>query len=155
MALAVRLDPLPAFNFVVQLLDDTGALRSVASFTECSGLESTLDVEEYQEGGLNDRVHKLPSRFSFSNITLRRGVTLDPQLRLWHQSLLKGITDRRNGLIVILDERHIPIVAWRFEGALPVRWLGPSLNATQTEASVETLELSIERLEPWLPGVPL
>jgi phage tail-like protein len=155
VALAVRLDPLPAFNFVVQLLDDTGALRSVASFSECTGLESTLEVEEFQEGGVNDRVHKLPSRFSFSNITLRRGVTLDPQLRLWHQSLLKGITERRNGLVVVLNETHLPVVAWRFERALPVRWIGPTLNTTQSEASIETLELSIERLEPWLPGVPL
>ena len=155
MAVAVRLDPLPAFNFVVQLLDDTGALRSVASFTECSGLESTLDVEEYQEGGVNDRVHKLPTRFAFSNITLRRGVTLDPQLRLWHLSLLKGMTERRNGLIVVLNEAQLPVVAWRFERALPVRWIGPTLSATQSEASIETLELSIERLEPWLPGVAL
>jgi phage tail-like protein len=155
LAVAVRLDPLPAFNFVVQLLDERGVLRSVASFTECTGLESTLEVEEYQEGGLNDRVHKLPSRFSFSNITLRRGVTLDPQLRIWHQSLLKGNTERRNGLIVVFSEAQLPIVAWRFERALPVRWIGPTLNATQSDASIETLEIAIERLEPWLPGAPL
>ena len=41
---SVRLDPLPAFNFVVQLIETDGAVRTVAGFNECSGLESTLEI---------------------------------------------------------------------------------------------------------------
>ena len=68
--------PLPAFNFYISLIDDSSAFTSVVSgassvllggFSECSGLDASLSVEEYQEGGVNDRVHKFPTRSTFSN----------------------------------------------------------------------------------------
>jgi len=121
----------------------------VAGFAECSGLESTLEVEEYKEGGVNDRVHRFPSRFSFANITLKRGITLDPMLRDWHLSLLRGRTQRRDGLIVLLNEQRLPVLAWKFERGLPVKWTGPGLNASQSGASIETLEIAHEHLEPF------
>ena len=147
--LTPRIDPLPAFNFFVQLIGTDGSVRTVAGFNECSGLESTLEIEEYQEGGVNDRVHKFPSRFTFSNITLKRGVSLDPSLRMWHQNLLRGQSERRDGLILLMNEQQIPILAWKFERGLPVKWTGPALNATASEASIETLEIAHERLEPF------
>ncbi len=150
MTLAARLDPLPAFNFVVQLLEPGGlAPRSVAGFSECSGLESTLEVHEYQEGGVNDRVHKFPARFAFGSVTLKRGVSLDPQLRDWHDALLAGRPARRDGLIVLLSELRLPMLAWKFERGLPVKWTGPGLNATASEAAIETLEIAVERLAPF------
>ena len=149
MATGDRNDPLPAFNFVVQLIESDGSQRTVAGFSECSGLESTLEVEEYQEGGVNDRVHKFPSRFTFANITLKRGVTLDSTLREWHQNLLRGQTERRDGLILLLNEARETVLAWKFERGLPVKWTGPGLNASASEASIETLEIAHERLEPF------
>ena len=120
----------------------------MASFSECSGLDSTLEVEEYQEGGVNDRVHKFPSRFSFANIILKRGITLQhSQLRDWHLNLLQGRADRRDGLIIVLDEAREPVVAWKFERGLAVKYTGPSLVADQSGASIETLEVAHERLE--------
>ena len=47
MAIGERRDPLPAFNFVVQLIGGDQGIRTVAGFAECSGLESTLEVEEF------------------------------------------------------------------------------------------------------------
>jgi phage tail-like protein len=147
-ALGVRLDPIPAFNFVVQLIEAGGfAPRSVAGFSECSGLESSMAVDEYLEGGVNDRVHKFPGRFSFANVTLKRGVTLDPQLRLWHDAVLRGEPARRDGLIVLLDEGRLPVIAWKFERGLPVKWVGPACNAMSSEPSIETLEIAVEKLE--------
>ena len=62
-----RQDPLLSHNFVVSLLDSSSqfalatsaalaAIAEVASggFSECTGLEMALDVEEYNEGGRND-----------------------------------------------------------------------------------------------------
>ena len=56
MATGERQDPFPSFNFVVQLIESDGSLRSVAGFSECTGLESTLEVEEYQEGTIGGSV---------------------------------------------------------------------------------------------------
>lgn len=133
---------------MVQLLDSGSILPlSVASFSECSGIESTLEVEEYQEGGVNDRVHKFPSRFTFANIILKRGVSLDPQLRMWHRALLDGKPDRRDGLIIVQNEFKLPVAAWKFDRGLAVKYTGPDLNATQNGSSIETLEIAHERLE--------
>ena len=149
MTVGLRLDPIPVFNFLVQLIETDGSLRSVASFSECSGLESTLEVEEYLEGGVNDRVHKFPSRFSFGNLSLKRGITLDPTLRVWHLNLMQGNTQRRNGIVVLLNEQRLPVLAWKFERGLPVKWSGPTLNASSSESSIETLEIAYEHLEPF------
>jgi phage tail-like protein len=144
------MDPLPAFNFVVQLIGQDGASHAVAGFSECTGLDSNLEIEEYQAGGVNDRVYKFPTRFTFSNISLKQGISLDlPTLREWHGHLLSGQTDRRDGLIILRNEQGIDVLAWKFERGLPVKWEGPSLNAKQSDVSIETLEIAHERLEPW------
>jgi phage tail-like protein len=144
-----REDPFAAFNFVVQLVDDDGENRIVAGFSECSGLESTLEVEEYQEGGVNNRVYKFPSTFSFTNITLKHGVTTNESLRQWHNELLQGNVKRRNGLVILLNESREAVLAWKFERGLPVKYTAPDFNAAQNEVAVETLEIAHERLEPF------
>jgi phage tail-like protein len=94
-----RIDPLPAFNFLIALLDTSSAFSAIKSgvmglalggFSECSGLESTLEIEEYLEGGVNDRVHRFPTRFTYANIVLKRGVGLGEDLWLWHQEFVEG-----------------------------------------------------------------
>jgi phage tail-like protein len=151
-----RLDPLPAFNFMVGLFDSTGsnfaALKSFAGlfiggFSECSGLESTMETYDFLEGGVNDRVHHLPSRFTFSNITLRRGVGFGDDLWLWHKDFMDGKGKRRDGVIILQNETQIPIKIWVFTGGLPVRWSGPSLNATASDVSIEALEIAHQKLE--------
>ena len=60
----VRLDPLLSYNFMITLIDTSSSLAmsaittavfdvAVGGFTECTGLEMSLDVEEYREGGRN------------------------------------------------------------------------------------------------------
>lgn len=149
MTVAERQDPLPVFNFRVKLFDRNGEPGTVASFSECSGLDAELEVENYKEGGVNDRVYRFPSRFKFSNIILKRGMTQDPVLREWHLNLLRGSTQRRDGLIILLNEAQEEVLAWKFERGLPVKWTGPTLNAKQSEVSIETLEISHEHLEPF------
>jgi phage tail-like protein len=147
MPTGTRNDPLSAFNFVVQLIDSDGSLRTVAGFSECSGLESTLEIQEYKEGGVNDRVRRFPSRFMFANLVLKHGITTDDSLRKWHGELLKGNTRRRDGLITLMNEAGEPVLAWKFERGLPVKWSGPALNAAQSSVGIETLEIAVEHLD--------
>ena len=43
----------------------------IAQFLECSGLKSSTDIFELQEGGMNGRVHKLPGQTRWDNLVLR------------------------------------------------------------------------------------
>lgn len=76
--LGMRLDPAPAYLFYVEL---SGII--VALFTECSGLQVKRDVLELKEGGLNHYVHKLPGRVEYTNITLKRGLSMSRALWDW------------------------------------------------------------------------
>jgi phage tail-like protein len=158
-AVATRNDPLLNHNFVISLLDSTSALSPAAppaltaildgaagGFSECSGLELTMQAEEYREGGNNAAVLKFASRASWSNVTLKRGVSGNPDLWDWYFSFIEGRGKRRDGVIVLLDESRQPRQAWYFRRGLPVKYSGPSLNATQNSVAIEAIEIAHEGL---------
>lgn len=139
---APPLSPFLTFNFAVEL---EGLL--VGGFTEVSGLESEVGVEEYREGGVNGYVHKLPGPASHANLVLRHGLTSLSTLWNWFYATSHGAIQRRNGTIMLLDARQIPVMWWNFRNALPVRWTGPAFNASSDEVGIESLELAHEGLE--------
>src|SRR5687768_3674851 len=55
----------------------------IGRFTEVSGLEISIEVEEIVEGGNNDFVHKVPGRIKWPNITFKRGITQSDNLIEW------------------------------------------------------------------------
>lgn len=150
-----RFDPLPAFNFYIVLIDASSVTSTIFSgvtgialggFSECTGLDSSLEIEEYKEGGVNDRVHRFPTRFTWPNLTLKRGVGFGEDLWLWHEEFLKGEGKRRNGFVVLANELRVPIKVWSFERALPVKWSGPALNAISSAVAIESIEIAHEKL---------
>src|SRR3954471_9366672 len=59
-------------------------------FTQISGFSAQVDVLEYPEGGINDFMHRLPSRIKQGNITLKRGITSEKALLNWfNQTVVK------------------------------------------------------------------
>jgi|1186.fasta_scaffold04100_5 phage tail-like protein len=141
------LPPYQTFNFAVEI---EGLL--VGGFTEVSGLESEVEVEEYREGGVNGFVHKLPVRTSHSNLVLSHGLTSLSALWNWYYDTTQGVIQRRNGTIMLLDPQQVPVMWWNFRNALPVRWTGPTFNAASDEVGVEALELAHEGLTKPLLG---
>src|SRR5579859_2203208 len=107
---SLRIDPLSTFNFYITLIDSsniagtliTAALGyAVAGFSECSGLEATVEVMDYREGGVNTYVHKFATRATYSNLTLKHGVIyLYDDLWTWHYNWVQGIGTRKDGLLV-------------------------------------------------------
>lgn len=158
-AVGVRHDPLLNHNFVVSLLDSgssLGVLGSLATaaifdvalggFSECTGLEMSLQIEEYKEGGRNGALLKFPSRITWSNITLKKGVAAGTALWDWHYGFVIGSGRRRDGIITLLNEQHQPRTVWYFQRGLPIKYTGPSLNATQNSVAIEAIEIGHEGL---------
>jgi phage tail-like protein len=142
MATGQRVDPYGNFNFRVEL---DGITR--AAFSEVSGLDSTIDVTEYREGGENTTPRKLPGMTKHSNIVLKWGLVDDPELYDWHRAAVTGDVQRRNGSIIVLDRAGQERIRWNFVNAWPVKWDPPDLNATANEVAIETLELAHEGVE--------
>lgn len=162
----IRSDPFMMFNFYISLIDTTSTttLATLATaitvvtgggFSECSGLDGTLQVEDYPEGGENRFVHKFPTRTTYSNIVLKRGVSFSEDLWNWHFDYVNGKGKRRNGLIFLLNELHVPVKIWKFLRAMPLKWTGPTLNASQSGVAIESLEIVHEGLELASLGVVL
>ena len=139
-----RVDPFGNFDFLVEI---DGIAR--AAFTEVGGLDSSIDITEYREGGDNQTMRKLPSKTKYSNITLKWGCAPDHDLYDWHQQWVKGDpgATRRNGSIVLLDRKGQEQMRWNFVNAWPSKWTGPSLSAKSNDVAIETLELAHEFLE--------
>jgi phage tail-like protein len=139
---AQRHDPYKAFNFRVEI---EGIAR--AAFSEVGGLESETAVIEYRVGGEPRTVRKLPGLTKYANIVLRRGITQDPELWNWRQSVVQGHVDRRNGSIFLLDDDGTEVVRWNFFQGWIAKWEGPALNAKANEVAIETIEIAHEGLE--------
>jgi phage tail-like protein len=135
--LGVRNDPYAAFNFHVEI---EGLI--IGGFTEVSGLQVETAVEDYQEGGQNEYVHKLPGPARYpSNLVLKRGLTDIDSFWRWHRKVIAGTITRRNGTVYLLDRQGFPAMWWDFKQAYPVKWSGPDLRADSNAVAVETIEL--------------
>jgi phage tail-like protein len=138
-----REDPWRGFNFRVEI-----ERAPVAGFRECTGLSATVEVTEYREGNdIELHPRKLTALRRFANIVLRRGFTTDQSLYNWYRALLVGTEDRRDGAIVLMDERREDVMRWKFTNGWITRWAGPAFNATANDVLIEELELAVERVE--------
>ena len=123
--------------------------REIGRFKEVEGLEVEVEVYEYEEGGGNDFVHRLPGRVRWPNLVLRGGLTRGDALFAWLRTTTGGGLDanggkleRSTGAITVLDQQGNRVRTWSFEGAFPVRWRGPRLTVSANEPLVEELEIT-------------
>ena len=132
----------PEGNFVFALEIDG---VEIAHFMECSGIKTSTQVFELEEGGLNDRVHKLPGQSRWENIQLRYGVSSDTSLMEWRDEVLQdefGESCRRNGSVVVKNNKMEEVRRYNFVEAWPVSWEGPSLSSGNAEVAIEAVELA-------------
>ena len=112
-----------------------------ATFTECQGLQAEMETEDWEEGGLNSYVHRLPGRVkSFPNLKLKRGIATT-DLWKWYYNCANGTIKRYNLSIIIYGYDNDPSIRWDVTGALPIKWEGPSLKADANEVAFESIEL--------------
>jgi phage tail-like protein len=129
-------DPVGALRFLVKADDCT-----IGRFAHCHGLSAEYEIEEYAEGGQNAFVHKLRGRMRYPNLVLSRGITHESGLMDWFLQT-KQAGERGNISVSLLGPDGKPVRRWGFEGAFPVRWEGPVLNARSHTAATETLEIA-------------
>jgi phage tail-like protein len=109
-----RFDPYKTFRFLVYFEQSTTA---VAGVSKVSGLKRSSDPIEYREGG-NAIILKGLGRTKYEPITLERGLTHDPDFRVWAdaaQKLDKGAPTtslkalRKELRIELLNEAGQPV----------------------------------------------
>lgn len=125
-------------------------------FSECTGLQLEADIKEYLEGGRNDGVVRRVGRVKLVPIVLKRGMfvrpgspRVDSALWDWLTGMVSGRlpVPRYNGDVEVQDASGRNVWAlWTFDNALPLKVVGPSLNAKTGEIAVEELHIAHEGL---------
>lgn len=152
-------DPLRNFKFVVNINPPSGRTISLG-FMSVSGLNITVDVIAYREGGYNTTTQKMPGQADFSPITLSRGVAVGKTADInWMSQLFTvmqgagstgpGTDFRRTVDIQILDhpvtKSSVPIKAWfRVYNAWPTSIAWSDLDAGANQLFISQLVLAHE-----------
>jgi len=138
-----RKDPFGGYNFAVEL---DGITRM--GFKECSGLDSSSEVSKYREGtDATLAQRQLPGLLTFSNLTLKRGLTDDHALWDWRQGVVDGTPVRRTISVILRNDKGDEKIRWNVKNCWPLKWTGPTFDAGASSVAIETLELAHEGVE--------
>lgn len=134
-------DPLGNFNFRVEVEGVTqGAFKAV------EGLDSQTEIIEYQDGD-DLTLRKRPGRTRYSNIVLRRGFVNSDEFWKWRRAVVEGKVERKSGSVILLDDSGGEVMRYNFFEGWPCVWRGFELNGRGTEATVEEVQIAVERIE--------
>lgn len=137
----------PPVGFYFKVILAASGTFCDTSFKEVSGISSEIETEELREGGENRYVHQLPKKMKHPRLVLKRGVAgISSPLVIWCRSVLE--TDFISSIIpmpvivYLMDEMSIPLRAWSFTNAYPVKWEVDGFDSMKNDVSIETIELA-------------
>jgi phage tail-like protein len=130
-------DPALGMRFTVTI----DGHSSLGNWSKCEGLTVEYDVHEYNEGGLNGFVHRLPGRAKYQNIKLTRPVDGTSAAVAGWVASVQAVGQRVTAQIAVLDPEGSPVSFWNLLDVFPVRWTGPNLDIDSAQVATETLEL--------------
>ncbi|HMQ51941.1 MAG TPA: phage tail protein [Anaerolineae bacterium] len=143
-----------AFNFLVEIsVEGLADQLCQAAFSECDGLEMSMEPKSFQQGGLNTEQIHLAGPISYAELTLKRGMSQDFGLWRWFTELMK--TDRRGlrgqATIVMLDGHKQAQITFKLKDCLPIKLRAPALNAAEGGLAIEEMQLVYAALEVEFP----
>lgn len=141
--------PFTAFNFAVEIhVEGVSERICSAAFSECDGLEMTLEVKTIREGGNNGRLIRLTGPASFGTLTLKRGMTANFDLWDWFSAVAQNPALRADAEVVIFNaDGSTAAASFVLSRCVPVKLKAPPLNAKDGVVAVEELQLAYESLK--------
>jgi phage tail-like protein len=138
-----RDDPYRSYNFRVEIDG-----RSVASFSEVSGIKMDGDSVDYREGkDPHNYVRKLVGLRKYAPITLKRGYTKDSAIMDLYTLTATGDPKARfNGAIVLRDETQTDVLSFPFTGAFIDSIEGAHMLASGNEVAIESAVMVVESI---------
>lgn len=147
-------DPFTSFNFLVYLTlenpIDLGLSNPLCNseFSECDGLEMTMEPKTVREGGNNAQVIHLVGPVSYGNLTLKRGMTRNQDLWRWFSAAAASPTGpKRRGVlagaeIIMRDGRGNGKIRYRLFDCLPIKLKAAPLNAKDGVVALEEMQIA-------------
>ena len=117
-------------------------------FQKVKGLSATVKTTPLSEGGQNLYTQQLPTGIEYQNLVLERGMVIGSPLIAEFtaaMSLFEFVPS--NVLVTLFNEDCIPVSAWMFIKAFPVKWSTTELDATAKNVLIDTMELAYSRMQ--------
>jgi phage tail-like protein len=148
--------PFTAFNFKVELeIPDLPNPLCSAAFSECDGLEMTMEPKTIREGGNNNQQIHLIGPISYGQLTLKRGMTDTLDLWDWFEQVLQqgqGGLRASGDVVMFAADGNTEQVRFTLTNCLPVKLKAPALNAKDGVVAIEEMQIAYERMRIKRPG---
>lgn len=150
--------PYLAFQFDVQIkvsltggdLSSQPALCE-AAFSECDGLEMTMEPKVVKEGGNNNQHIHLVGPVTYGNLTLKRGMTNCFDLWKWFSTFMQndGVSGTADVTVRLLNPANHSeaLRTFRMTGCLPIKFKAPALNAKEGQIAIEEMQIAYQTLD--------
>jgi phage tail-like protein len=133
--------------------DGAAANLCGGAFSECTGLEATMEPKVIKEGGRNYGAAQRMGQVTFATVVLKRGMTKNRDLWRWFWLVGQGAyAFRLNARIRMEDEAGNEVLVWQLERAMPVKFKAADLNAKGSDVGIEELHIAHEGLKLLRPA---
>ncbi|MBE9116391.1 phage tail protein [Lusitaniella coriacea LEGE 07157] len=148
-AISLTKNPPVGFSFMVTFLIGGFVPNPLdIRFQRVSGISSTMETTEIREGGENLFSLRLPTRMTYGNLVLERGMVIGSSLNIEFNLAMSTMSFQPgNVLVMLLNAKDIPIASWLFQETYPVTWSVSDLDANQSSIVIDTMELAYARLQ--------
>lgn len=139
------------YKFTVELPSTLGFERS--AFQKVTGMKASVEVVEYREGNMHDRMEKFAGMMSYDAVTLERGLSNDEDFQKWMKlvcdiqstSTLPGSgldKDYRLDVTIKLhDKSGRPVRQYTLLKAFPSEYTMGDFDATSNDVVITSLVL--------------
>lgn len=142
--------PFTAFNFAVEIvLKDRGAAPLCsAAFSDCDGLDMSMEVKTIRQGGDNGRQIRFAGPVSYGTVTLKRGMTASFDLWDWFAAVRTDARLRADASVVVFAaDGQTERVRFQLTRCLPVKLKAPTLSGKDGMVAIEEFQMVYETME--------
>ena len=141
--------PFTTFNFRVELSLPGKNTLCNAAFSECTGLEMSMQPTTIREGGNNNRPIHLTGPINYGQLGLKRGMTESFDLWQWFEQFSQpgqaGLRADAEILMLAADGETVQ-VRFLITGCVPLKLAAPALSAGDGLIALEEMQLAYETL---------
>jgi len=146
--------PFLAFNFSVEInVPLISKQICSAAFSDCDGLDMTMDVKTVREGGNNTQQIRMIGAVNYGVATFKRGMTSNFDLWDWfdaqqHANPDQLRTDARGdaSVVIFAPDHTTKLVSFVLKKCLITKLKAPTLNAKDGMVAIEEMQLAYESL---------
>jgi len=140
--------PFTSFNFSVEITrEGSGAPLASAAFSDCDGVEMSMEVKTIREGGAPERQIRLNGPVAFGQLTLKRGMSENFDLWTWFQDSVADPRLRASAEVVLLAaDGRTPRARFQLSRCVPIKIKAPAMNARDAQVAIEEMQIAYETL---------